>query len=333
MNRRAKLVGVVLFGVAFAGTLISKASAQDAIRIGTSSVGSVFYTIAIGASEVIQKHAGVNATVEPVGGSSANMFGLNAQKIEFALANSFAAFTAFKGQQNFKKPVDVRLVIQGQPSYRWLLLRKGAGIKRIQDLEGRNVIAKRRALPEIELVMDALVKSYGLNKEKINIIETTDSPQAYNALRAGSVDAAIMPFSRKAAAVQEPLTDGVLDFFYAPKENRDEMLRHLPPMMWADTFEAGVFEGQGQSLHLIGLNTYFLARPGVSDENVYKVAKALLENTKEFATYHRAAALWTLKRTLQNVALPFHPGAVQYFKEKGVWTAEHEATQKKLLGG
>jgi hypothetical protein len=331
MNQRVKFIAVIL-GISFAGTLASKAWSQEAIRIGTSSVGSVFYTIAIGASEVIQKHAGVNATVEPVGGSSANMFGLNAQKIEFALANSFAAFTAFKGQQNFKKPVDVRLVIQGQPSYRWLLLRKGAGIKGIQDLEGRNVIAKRRALPEIELVMDAFVKAFGLKKDKINIIETTDSPQAYNALRAGSVDAALMPFSRKAAAVQKPMTDGVLDFFYAPKDKRDDILRHLPPMMWGDTFETGVFEGQGKDLHLIGLNTYFLARPGVSNENVYKVAKALLENTKEFATYHRAAALWTLKRTLQNVALPFHQGAIQYFKEKGVWTAAHEAAQKKLLG-
>ncbi len=332
MKQRANFAGVFLIGIICVGVFLSPAAAQDAIRIGTSSVGSVFYTIAIGASEVIHKHSGLNATVEPVGGSSANMFGLNAEKIEFALANSFAAFTAFKGEQNFKKPIDVRLVIQGQASYRWLLLRKGAGIKKIQDLEGRNVIAKRRALPEIVLVMDAFVKAYGLNKSKINVIETTDSPQAYNALRAGSVDAAIMPFSRKAAAVQKPMTDGVLEFFYAPTEKRDAMLRHLPPMMWGDTFAPGVFEGQGKELHLIGLNTYFLTRPGVSDQNVYKVTKALLENTKEFATYHRAAALWTLKRTLKNVALPFHPGAIQYFKEKGVWTAEHEAAQKKLLG-
>ena len=332
MDQRLKFIGVVVLGILFMVPLAAKTSAQEAIRIGTSSVGSVFYTIAIGASEVIQKNSGLNATVEPVGGSSANMFGLDAKKIEFALVNSFAAFTAFKGQQNFKKPVDVRLVIQGQPSYRWLLLRKGAGIKRIQDLEGRNVIAKRRALPEIELVMDAYAKAFGLNKGKINIIETTDSPQAYNALRAGSVDAAVMPFSRKAASVQKPMTDGVLEFFYAPKDKRDEILRNLPPMMWGDTFEKGVFEGQDKDLHLIGLNTYFMVRPGVSDENVYKVTKALLENTKQFATYHRAAALWTLERALQNVALPFHSGAVQYFKEKGVWTAEHEATQKKLLG-
>lgn len=333
MTNHSRFMCGVLLVTSVLGANASKSVAQEAVRIGTSSLGSVFYTIAIGASEIIQKHGGVNATVEPVGGSSANMRGLDAKKIEFALANSFAAFTAFNGAHNFKKPAKVRLVVQGQPSYRWLLLRKGAGIKTAKDLEGRTIIAKRRALPEIELVMDAFVKAYGLDKSKIKIVATTNSPQAYKAVRAGSVDALLMPFSRKAAAVQKPMRDGVVEFFYATKEKRDEMLKHLPPMMWPDTFKAGVFEGQDKELMLVGMNTYFMTRPDMPDETVYKVTKALLENTKEFATYHRAARLWTLKRAMRNVALPFHPGAIKYFKEKGVWTPEHEARQQKLLAG
>ncbi len=212
-----------------------------------------------------------------------------------------------------------------------MLLRKGASIKRLKDLEGRTVIAKRRALPEIALVMDAYVKAFGLDKSKIKIVATTNSRQAYKAVRAGSVDALLMPFSRKAAAVQKPMRDGVLEFFYATKEERDKMLKNLPPVMWGNTFKPGVFEDQTKDLHLVALNSYFMTRPGVSKKVVYNVTKALLENTKEFATYHRAARLWTLKRTMRNVALPFHPGAIQYFKEKGVWTAAHEANQKKLL--
>ena len=321
---------VVLVAISIA-VLAPTAWAQQAIRIGTSSVGSVFYTIAIGAGEIIQKHAGLNATVEPVGGSSANMRGLGAKKIDFAIANSFASFTAFNGTHNFKKPIGVRLVVQAQPSNRWLLLRKGASIKRLKDLEGRTIIAKRRALPEIALVMDAYIKVFGLDRNKIKIVATANSGQAYKAVRAGSVDALLMPFSRKAASVQKPMRDGVLEFFYITKAKRDEMLRNLPPVMWGNNFKAGVFEGQAKDLHLVALNSYFMTRAGVSKKVVYNVTKALLENTKEFATYHRAARLWTLKRTMRNVALPFHPGAIQYFKEKGVWTAAHEANQKKLL--
>ena len=331
MHKGLKTPFIIVLAAISIAVLAPTAWAQQAIRIGTSSVGSTFYTIAIGAGEIIQKHAGLNATVEPVGGSSANMRGLGAKKIDFAIANSFAAFTAFNGTHNFKKPTGVRLVVQAQPSNRWLLLRKGASIKRLKDLEGRTIIAKRRALPEIALVMDAYIKVFGLDRNKIKIVETTNSPQAYKAVRAGSVDALLMPFSRKAASVQKPMRDGVLEFFYITKAKRDEMLRNLPPVMWGNNFKAGVFEGQTKDLHLVALNSYFMTRPGVSKKIVYNVTKALLENTKEFATYHRAARLWTLKRTMRNVALPFHPGAIQYFKEKGVWTAAHEANQKKLL--
>ena len=331
MQSHIKVLFVFFLSVVSLVLLAPKTSAQEAIRIGTSSVGSTFYTIAIGAGEVIQKHAGLNATAEPVGGSSANMRGLGAKKIEFAIANSFASFTAFNGTHNFKKPIDVRLVLQAQPSNRWLLLRKGAGIKRLKDLEGRTVIAKRRALPEIALVMDAYIKVFGLDKSKIKIVGTTNTGQAFKAVRAGSVDAVLMPFGRKAAHVQKPMTDGVIDFFYTTKGKRDQMLKNLPPVMWANTYKAGVFEGQGKDLHLVAMNSYFMTRPGVSNKVVYKVTKALLENNKEFSTYHRAARQWTLKRAMQNVALPFHPGAIQYYKEKGVWTAAHEANQKKLL--
>lgn len=311
----------------------STAGAQEAIRIGTSSVGSVFYTIAVGASEIISKHAKINATAEPVGGSSANVRGLGAKKVEFALANSFAAFSGFNGTFNFKKSgkVPIRLVVQAQASNRWLLLRKGADIKTLADLKGQTVVAKRRALPEINLVMNAIAKVFKLDTSSMNIVATTNSPQAYKAIRAGSIAAALMPFSRRSPAVAKPMNDGVIDFFYVSKAKRDEVLSHLPPMMWGDTYPANTFPGQTKPVHLIGLNSYFLSRPGVSTDIVYRVAKAIYENNKEFVTYHKAARQWTLKRALVNVALPFHKGAIKYFKEKGVWTAALEANQKKLL--
>ncbi len=312
---------------------LTAAKAQEAVRIGTSSVGSTFYTIAIGASEIITKHAKINATAEPVGGSSANVRGLGAKKVEFAMANSFAAFSGFNGTYSFKKSgkVPIRLVVQAQASNRWILLRKSANIKSLADLKGQTVIAKRRALPEIALVMDAFVKVFNLDAGSMNLVATTNSKQAYKAARAGSIAALVMPFSSKSAAVAKPMNDGVLDFFYTSKQKRDEMLKLLPPMMWGDTFPPNTFPGQTKPVHLIGLNSYFLSHPSVSNKTVYKVAKAIFENTKEFATYHKAARQWTLKRALKNVALPFHEGVIRYFKEKGVWTPALEANQKALI--
>ncbi len=321
------LVAVMMFAL-FAS--VQPSNAQDAVRIGTSSVGSVFYTIAIGASEIITKHAGMNATAEPLGGSTANVYGLGAKKIEFALANAFASFSGYHGTYTFKKPVDVQLVVQGQPSFRFLVVRKRSEIKTPQDLIGKTVIAKRRALPELEILMNAYIKAFNLPKDKIKIVTTTNTNEAIKVLRAGSVDAAILPFSRKAPHLGKPMQDKVIEFLYISEEKRNEMLTYLPKAMHEGYFEPGTYFGQDKPVYLFEMNTYFLTRSGVSEDTVYKVAKAIMDNTKEFSTYHKSAALWTSKRNLKNAALHFHPGAIRYFKEKGLWTPELEANQKQL---
>ncbi|MDP2643519.1 MAG: TAXI family TRAP transporter solute-binding subunit [Desulfobacterales bacterium] len=329
LKKLSLAIGAVL--VLSLSASIQLSSAQEAVRIGTSSMGSLWYTVAIGASEIIQKYGNLNTTVEPLGGSSANIFGLGAKKIEFAMANSFAAFSGYYGTYTFKKPVDIRLVLQGQPNFRIMVVRKGTNIKTPEDLIGKTVIGKRRALPENEVLMDAFLKVFKLPKDKIKIVATTTSPETYDALRAGSVDAAIVPGSRRTAAIEKPIREGVIEFMYLSKEQRDAILKLLPKAFYADTFEPGGFTGQDKPLHTFGMNTYFITRTDMSEDVVYRMAKALLEHTAEFATYHKAALQWTAKSTLSNVALPFHAGVIRYFKEKGLWTPELEATQKEFL--
>lgn len=312
-------------------SMVWPAAGQEAIRFGTSSVGSSIYVLAVGASEVIQKHAGVNITVEAVGGSGANVRGLGAGNIEFALANSFAAVNGYKGTVNFKKPVDIRLVAQGHPSLRWLFLRKNAGVGRVEDLAGRTVIAKRPALPDVQMIMNVMLKQFKVNPSSVNVAATTQTGAALKALAAGSVDAALLPFGRGAANIQKPMKEGIIDFLYLPVAQRDEMLKQLPSMMWGQTLPKSTFINQSEDVHVIAMNTYFLARPAVSDEVVYKVVKALLENTKELMTYQRLGRHYNLENTLKHVSLPFHPGAIRYFKEKGAWTPALEANQNALL--
>ena len=317
--------------VAFGSALVTNVAAQEAVRIGTSSVGSVFYTIAIGMSEIIQKHGNVSTSVQPLGGSTANVIGIGNKKIEFAIANAFASFSGYYGRYNFKKPLDVRLVLQGQPSYRAFLARKGANIRTAKDMEGKTVVGRRRALPEIELVMNAFIKVHGLNPKNIKVVATTNTPEVNNAFKAGTIDAAIMPFSRKSPQIEQPIRDGVFEFLYIDQAKRDEMLKELPGAFYAGVFEPGVFTDQNKPVYTVGMNTYLITQSKLSEQTVYRVVKAILEHLDEFATYHRAGRQYNAKAALETFALPFHEGAVRYFKEKGLWTAAHQAKQDDLL--
>ena len=125
-------------------------AAQKAISLGTSSVGSSFYVLSVGMSKIIQKHSGMNVSVESLGGSHANMFGIARGKVDFAMANAGAAYDAFHGNKPFKKPTDLRLVAQGQSSYRGIFFTKSSGVTKIEDMVGKTFLAKRKPLPELE---------------------------------------------------------------------------------------------------------------------------------------------------------------------------------------
>ena len=68
----------------------------------------------------------------------------------------------------------------------------------------------------------------------------------------------------------------------------------------------------------------------VPEETVYRVLTVLAEHHGEFVTYQSAAREWTLERTLSEAALPYHDGAIRYFRERDLWNAELASRQEFL---
>jgi hypothetical protein len=331
MNTKTKFLAAVAATAVFAAA--APADAQQAIRIGTSSVGSNFYIQGVGVGEVINKKAGINTSVQAVGGSAATVRGLGAGKIEFGMANSFAAVTGYRGTFSFKKsgPVKNRLVVQGGANHRAVVFTTGKGVNGPKDLEGKTFIGKRRPLPELELITKAMFKVYGVDASKVKVVGTTNTGQVIKNLIVGSVAGAAVPLGRKAANMQKPFSDGKFTFFHPSKAKRDAMLKLLPPLIFGRTFDTESFVGLKKEIHVFAMNTLFLTAAKTSADTVYKVTKAIVENTALMKTYHRELANWTAKNSLNNFQLPFHAGAIKYYKEKGMWTPAMEAQQKKLL--
>jgi TRAP transporter TAXI family solute receptor len=306
---------------------------SDSVRIGTSSVGSTFYAIAVAMSELAYRHAEINSTVQPVGGSVPNLFALDSGRLDMALVNAYAAYLAYTGSPPFEKSADIRLVLQGQRTFRHFLIRRGSGIESVADFAGRTIVAERPSNPDMLQIVQALLAVYGIPETSVRLISTSTSAEVMQAFEVGSIDAALFPFGEGAAIVEEALAKGLIELLQIPASTRDAALQALPPAIAGRTIPAGTFTGQREDINTFTMNAYLVANADVDEALVSGLVSVLLDRHSEFVEFQGAAREWTVERTLENAPLPYHPGTVRYLQSAGLWDDSLEARQENLLPG
>ncbi len=311
--------------------------AQTAVSLGTSSVGARFHILAVGMGDVVSRHSKLNVTVEPIGGSDANIRALKAKRIDFALTNSLAATHGFRGIGSFKKEgkAPVRLILQGGLAARALVARADRGINTPADLKGKKVQGRRRALADLEVVLKQLLKVYGVPESSVTIYAHSDTNEQVETLRLGTADAAMMPFGspktssppirRLAETVPLVVVDFGRDKIPAILENPD-LAGYA-----AATIHKGAIKGLDKDVTSLALGEYLVGRADLSDEVVYQFTKTFFTNVKDFHAVHASAKEYDLEGSLDAPKIPFHPGAIRYYKETGRWNDAMAKLQAKLM--
>jgi TRAP transporter TAXI family solute receptor len=250
-----------------------------------------------------------------------------------AVLNSFAARNALLGEGTFQKggPAPLRLVYQGHTSLRQILARPGAGIRSFADLKGKVLIGKRRSLAELELITKALLKAYGMTENDVKIVETSDTQGAIQALEVGSVDAAVFPGGVHDPNVTELMQRKVAEYVPLDDAKYTQALEELGPAFAKFTIPTTMYPNLVAPARAFKMNALLVAAEGVSQETVYMVAKTLADHYEDVKRIHKGAAAYSLENTVDEPPLPFHAGMVRLLKEKGLWTADLQARQEKLL--
>jgi len=327
------LIAFVLGGV-FPKPSPAAPALPEAVALGTSSIGSAFYVIAVGMADIISKHTKMSATAEAVGGSDANMRAIKMGKVHLAMSNTFSSGNAFGGVKQFAADgkIPISLLALGQPSLRQTVARVASGITAIPDLRGKRLVAKRRALAEIELVSDAMLKVYGINKKEVTYIATAKTKEAIDALITGTVDAAVIPGGVPSATLMKLCDRIKARFVDIPADKLEAILDELGPAFHREVIRAGTYRGQDRDAAFPSLSASLVIAEDFPEEGAYQIAKALCGHYEDLKLVHKAARHWTVKNSLDNFNIPFHSGALRYFKEIGAWTSQHEKRQQELIG-
>lgn len=300
--------------------------------VGCSSIGSSSYIHSVGMANIISKYTKMSAIAQSSGGSDALNRAIKFGKVDVALVNTFSAGNAFRGTKQFAAEGKIPILMWafGYTSLRQTVARADRGIETVSDLRGKRIVALRKSLPELEMVMNAMLKIYGIDKQEVTYVQTAATTETEAALISGSVDAAIIPGGVPSGNIIKVSERIKMKFISIPPDKMKMILDFLGPDFSEGVIPRDTYKDQKTELLFPALGNIMAVRADFPEEAVYWMTKALFDHYDEFKSVHSAAKHWNIKSTLHNFNIPLHPGAIRYFKEKGVWMAEHEARQKKL---
>ncbi len=337
--RRATILA--LLGLTAAG-LAAGAAAQEVTLPATVvwsayGTGSSGYNQAIAIGQALQDRLGVTLRVLPGKTDVARLTPLRSGKAQFAATGSDAIYAQEAlysfGTRNWgPQPIRLLAFNVGDGATVAFATRKRDQIARIAELKGRRVawVAGEPALNQAAL---AMLRFGGLTWDDVIKVEVAGYRASAEALIRGEVDA----FEGAThSSVMIKLEAAPVGLAHIPLPHDDTAgwarLKAVAPWYLRQIATRGVGLPRGGQELATTAYPNLVGMAGLDEAVAYNMTKAIHAYFDDYKNVAPGAAGWALDRQrFAEAFLPYHPGAVRYYREIGVWTAAHDAVQAENL--
>jgi len=251
--------------------------------------------------------------------------------VAVAIRQAYLGTFVFEGiaQQAGVKSFPVRLVAAGSPMRINMFVRGDDPAKKIADLKGRR-ICRAAVGTHFELYVSALLANGGLTWDDVTEVPIANPIEVGRAIMEGRADSGQLgvgaPIAVEAVAK--------VNARWLPVDTSPEAVKRMQDIVdiaYVATVPGGEHIGIPEPQPLMHIDTVFVAREDISEAAVYELTKALWEHNSELVG-KPGLSEWTQDRFLTTtVRVPYHDGAIKFYKEIGLWTKEMEELQKAVL--
>jgi TRAP transporter TAXI family solute receptor len=300
------------------------------MAIGTNLAGTGAHALGSGLAAVASKKTSVTSKVQPYNGPNAWMPLLDNGELEFGIINILDAKMAAMGTGNYKKAYPSIRVAQGGvfPFTVGLVVRDKSDIKQVSDLKGKRMAWDFGGHAISQTWQSAMMELGGVGGGDVSQVRFSNLNDGVRAVAEGKVDASIVALG--IGLVEEVNAMEPVRFLNLPDtEASNKILSPYGAMIVKAAPTAGV---KGET-HVVGYALHLVTSTKVSDRTVYTMVKTWWENLDELQTFHPLFKQWKKEhQALTNFTVPYHPGAINFYKEMGVWTAKHDARTNEICG-
>ena len=308
------------------------AQVPDIVTFAVTPEGTSGYLIAAGYTKVVTSKTSIKKVIlQPFSSATAWPIRMNAGEVNFGQHCGYEqVLEAYRGTGPFKSSGAQRNIRNVATAYGlpWSVHVVDPAINNFAGLKGRTVFVQV-SHTDHTTAMRVLLKASGLDYGRdIKIVPFRSPAEAVQGVAAGRGDA--IAFGLIPGLVELKRSKG-LHSIPIPPELASQVQAADP--VWGT---AVVKKGQGPlapsaDTPVLAIQCGIAAAAQTSAETVYQVMKAIYENHDSWKSVHPLANQTTLKKALQIVVVPFHDGAIRFYKEAGLWNDKLDAKQKELL--
>jgi TRAP transporter TAXI family solute receptor len=165
-----------------------------------------------------------------------------------------------------------------------------------------------------------LIEAFGLDPNKDMTRERLSVAESVAALKDGKIDALFWVGGVPTAAISDlASTPGKKIKLIDHGEGADNMRKKFGPIYVKNQILANAYPGETRTTTNVDVWNLLVVPESADEKLVYDIVKTLFEKKSELVRVHKDAAFLELANQASGASpIPFHPGAVRYFKEKGL---------------
>ena len=329
----ARLTGLAAAAFVASAALMAFPVRAQVVDLGTDSIGSVVNTTGSAIAKVISQHSGLNVRTRAYSGPEGWMPEVDAGKIQLGAhftATFYTMYNKFETELHLTNLRVIRSSLGTAPL--GFIVKADSPIKSVADLRGKRVAGDFGAQPVLRVMSEASMNAYGFSYREVSMVPMANVVQGVAAVVDGRVDASWA--STAMPQVREAHTKVGVRFIPLPlsAQQEDEFRKKSFPSLYIDKFGSAETPWLPPDTPMMTQEMYVGASIHTQDDVVKKVAQTLWDHDTELMKAHPVMIGFSNKAAVTaRPVVPYHPAAVAFYKEKGVWTDAADKASAALI--
>jgi TRAP transporter TAXI family solute receptor len=337
MKKHSMFLAAAIVAAAAAPVAAQSIKLPETLTWTAYDVGSGGYNQAVAIGNALKNKLGINLRVLPGKNDVSRNIPLRDGRAPFSANGIGGSYLAQEGVYEFGArewgPQAVRsLILNNSDALLTIVTAKDANIVTAADFKGKRV-AWVVGAPSLNQNITALLAFAGLTWNDVKKVEFGGFGQAMDAIIANQVD----------AAFSSTISGNAYKIASSPRGIRYPVFAHADKEAWARVnkiapFFVPAFGTEGADLSpekKAEAATYpypvLMTMAATDTDLVYNMTKAMVELYNDYKDGAPGNLGWDIKRQIFAWAIPMHEGAIRYYKERGLWTAEHQKHNDAMI--